>query len=103
MDLRGYVPSFKDLAGMESSLLLKQLERHCQALGVSFPELDKRLQRVAGYHVGLFSGELPFRIEDVFAILYVLREDPGTFFAEELPPNDQGDHPMLRYGLKQPS
>ena len=97
------VPGFHELARMESSMLLKQLERHCQEVGVSFPELDRRLDREPGYHVRLFSGEQALALENVFSILYVLREDPGTFFAEVLPSQDQGNHPMLRFGLRQPS
>jgi hypothetical protein len=97
------VPSFQELAKMEAGLLLKKLERYVQAVGVTFPELDKRIKRELGYHAMLFSGQVVFRLEDVFSVCYVIRQDPGMFFAEALPPNDHGDHPGLSYGLRKPS
>lgn len=95
--------SFQELAKVETSLLLRKLEQHCQAAGILLPELDKRIATQSGYHALLFSGQIVLRLEDIFAILYVIREDPGTFFAEVLPPNDQGSDPNLRYGLRPPS
>lgn len=97
------VPSFQELARIETLLLLRQLEQRCQALGVSFLDLDKRLSRPPGFHKLLFSGEKELALEHLFAILCVLREDPGTFFSEVVPPNNQGNHPALRFGLKKPS
>jgi hypothetical protein len=95
------VPSFQELAKMEAALLLKKLEQYCQAVGVMFPELDKRIKREPGYHAMLFSGRVVFRLEDVFSVCYVIRQDPGMFFSEALPPN--GEDPGLSYGLRKPS
>ena len=53
-----YAPSFEDLAAMEASLLLRKLLEHCQAAGVSLPELDERIRTEPGYHALLFSGQL---------------------------------------------
>lgn len=86
---------------MESALLLKKLQQYCQAVGVTFPELDKRIKREPGYHAMLFSGQVVFRMEDVFSVCYVIRQDPGSFFAEALPPNHED--PGLNYGLRMPS
>jgi hypothetical protein len=88
---------------MEAALLLKRLEQYCQAVGVTLPELDKRIKREPGYHAMLFSGRVVFRMEDVFSVCYVIRQDPGMFFSEALPPNDHSDHPGLSYGLRKPS
>jgi hypothetical protein len=98
-----YAPYFQDLAAMETSLLLRKLLEHCQAAGVPLPELDKRIRTEPGYHALLFSGQLALRFQDILAVLYVIREDPHDFFSEAIPPSKQGDHPYLRYGLREPS
>jgi hypothetical protein len=74
------VPSFQELAKMEAALLLKELEQYCQAVGATLPELDTRIKREPGYHAMLFSGQVVFRMEDVFTVCYAIRQDPGIFF-----------------------
>jgi hypothetical protein len=98
-----YVPSFQELATMEASLLLRKLGEHCQAVGVSLPELDKRIRTEPGFHALLFAGKIELRLQDIFAVLYVIREDPHDFFSEAIPPSKQGEHPYLQYGLRKPS
>lgn len=93
----------RQVARAESQIVLSQLAAHCQAEGITYPELDKRLRRDIGYHQLLFSGQVILGLEDILGVLYVLREDPGTFFFEVIPPNNQGDHPALRIGLIKPS
>jgi hypothetical protein len=97
-----YVPSFQELAIMEASSLRKKLLDHCQAVGVSLPELDTRIRTEPGFHALLFSGKIDLRLQDIFAVLYVIREDPHDFFSEAIPSSNQGAHPGLSYGLRKP-
>jgi len=88
---------------METALLLKKLGEHCQAVGITLPELDKRIHTEPGFHALLFSGKLDPRLQDIFAVLYVIREDPHDFFSEAIRPSNQDEHPYLQYGLRKPS